>query len=59
MVESGQFMTEMALGGKKKNIFSCMDHVPTMLRFGAMQLFQISLTAAGGSLCESATLPSQ
>ena len=33
-----------------------MDHIPKMLRFGVMQLFQIPLTAAGGSLCELATL---
>ena len=33
-----------------------MDHIPKMLRFGVMQLLQFSLTAAGGSLCELATL---
>ena len=54
-VGPGRFMTEMGLGGKKKHFFS-LDHIPKMLRFGVMQLFQFSLTAAGGSLCELATL---
>ena len=49
---SGRFMTEMGLGGKKKHFFS-LDHIPKMLRFGVMQLFQFSLTAAGGSLASS------
>ena len=30
-----------------------MNHIPKMLRFGVMQLFQIPLTAAGGSLASS------
>jgi len=30
-----------------------MDHIPKMLRFEVMQLFQIPLTAAGGSLASS------
>ena len=51
-VGSGRFMTEMGLGGKKKHFFS-LDHIPKMLRFGVMQLFQFSLTAAGGSLASS------
>ena len=33
-----------------------MDHIHKMLCFGVMQLFQFPLTAAGGSLCELATL---
>jgi len=41
------------MGNGKKNIFSSMDHIPKMLRFEVRQLFQIPLTAAGGSLASS------
>ena len=51
-VGPGRFTTEMGLG-VKRNIFSSMDHIPKMLRFEVMQLFQIPLTAAGGSLASS------
>ena len=50
---SGQFMTEMGLGGEKKTFFSSMNHIPKMLRFRVMQLFCFSVPLHKGSLASS------